>query len=168
MARETVDSYVRKYKFPNDFSGSTTERVAKFLHELAELYPGDFIDRFLLMRVVHNLKAVPRAGTEKMKSCSYHVQQAQRLLQKRHQQHIINDRTRGYRATASADDIHDIKYKQATQRQAVATKTAVAIADTIDPKHLTGNRKEEFLKTRSALKSIESQLVNLLPPKPKD
>lgn len=171
--RPTADNYIKNYRFTTEFlakpgSGATSERMAQFLRDFAEEYPGEFVSRAWLVKIGHNLPALPRDSKhEKMRSCSNHAGAAGRILLKRYQQHVVPDRVLGYRATTDANDIHDNKYKPSLHRQVRATQTAKAVAETINPQQLSSGKKEEFLKTRGLLKNIETQLTNLLPAKTK-
>lgn len=167
------DIYIKNYSIQEGTqeSAGATERIAKFLHDFSEEYPGDRIDRASLARIAFRLPAKPKEGNIHLSKLSYYITRAEVLLMDRHKKVINFDRVSGYRASTGADDIHDNKLARALRTQDRAIRKTVKIANLIDPRALTGKRKEEFVKTKGILSGIEkhsNSFPQLLDKNPKD
>lgn len=164
-ARETVDNFIKNYRLLEAMTPS--ERGARFLNDLAEKFPNDFVSRAKLAKIIFNLPSVPRETNDYMKKIGSNMQRIDKILQTKYKRKIKSDRIDGYRATSSDADLMINVVRVQVRRAHLAQERVNNTISMVNPRNLGGGLKTEFENVRDTFKQIEERTSKLpqLPPK---
>lgn len=144
-------------KFTYDSKESSSERLARFLNELAEVLPFRFADRRVCAKVAFIQKRTPGEDSDWVKGKLPALYgRTKKRLREEYNRELWADRLYGIRASVDDNDKVSTVHRAGRRRVVAAIRSLELVDGSVNASHVKADLRKELLAARKAQESLKA------------